>query len=429
MTFMQRIARVGQTVESGWDDSDVERVWQGLRRKRRRRTAGAAVVSVAGLAAIGAFIFISRTTAISPGARSTVPPPEGPIDGARSTGVRQPLRLADGSTVVAWNAGAEAGGAFAVVEDTPQRVVVNLAKGGARFDVVRRPQRVFRVQAGEVTISVLGPAFSVERVADRVGVVVTRGAVLVDWRVGTRRLAAGEEGWFPPLMVAPPATGPAAKAAAKETPQVNPRGARLSESGSSRSLARNEARTPDTESVVASPTPHEPAGASTPASATKGTGPAPAVVLPAPVSAAPDLGDAVSRLHREEIDAAALLSDADRARIGGRFEEGASLLRRLVRDYPNDQRAPLAAFSLGRLLLGELGRPAEAAQSFARARALAPGGPLAEDALARETEAWARAGDPDRAQARAAEYLRAYPNGRRAADVSEASSKAASSKR
>ena len=129
----------------------------------------------------------------------------------------------------------------------------------------------------------------------------------------------------------------------------------------------------------------------------------------------------------EEVTASALLADADRARLAGRFEEGASLLRRLVRDYPGDQRAPLAAFSLGRLLLGELGRPAEAARAFARARALAPVGPLAEDALAREAEAWARAKQLERARARAAEYLRAYPGGRRVADVNDVIARATAS--
>ena len=103
------------------------------------------------------------------------------------------MRFADGSTVVPLN-GRET--SFAVVEDTPQRIVVALAKGGARFDVVPRPERVFAVRAGTVTVSVLGTAFSVERVADRVGVAVTRGAVQVDWGAGARRLAAGEEGWF-----------------------------------------------------------------------------------------------------------------------------------------------------------------------------------------------------------------------------------------
>jgi len=61
----------------------------------------------------------------------------------------------------------------------------------------------------------------------------------------------------------------------------------------------------------------------------------------------------------------------------------------------------------------DLGRPGDAAAAFARARALAPAGPLAEDALAREAEALVQAGARSDARARAAEYLRLYPRGRR----------------
>ena len=44
-------------------------------------------------------------------------------------------------------------------------------------------------------------------------------------------------------------------------------------------------------------------------------------------------------------------------------------------------------------------------------------GPLAEDALAREVEAFSQAGATEQAKARAQDYLRLYPNGRRAETV------------
>src|SRR6185436_1564482 len=66
------------------------------------------------------------------------------------------------------------------------------------------PGRSFSVAAGGVTVTALGTVFTVDRVEDRVGVVVTRGEVLVDWRLGTRHLRAGEDGWFPPLVIAAP---------------------------------------------------------------------------------------------------------------------------------------------------------------------------------------------------------------------------------
>ena len=361
MTLMQRIQRAGQGVEPEWDDRDVERVWQGLKRKRRRRAvaATAGVASAAAIAVLAMFVVPGRQAVVGPVVRSAAAPaPQ--QDGT--------LRFADGSIAVSWG-GHE--GSLAVVEDTPGRVVVALARGGARFDVVPRAGRVFSVRAGAVTVTVLGTAFSVERVADRVGVTVTRGTVQVDWGAGSRRVAAGDDGWFPPLVVSP---------ATAEKPAVVP---------------PNEA----------GPVRHKQKPAGDDAAA------------PAP-TAAPEPTDASTAPG--EPDAAKLLADADRARLAGRYEEGVALLRRLVREHQDDQRAPLAAFSLGRILLGDLHRPAQAAMAFARARALAPDGPLAEDALAREVEAWAQSGDLDRARARGDEYLRVYPNGTRAADVNEA---------
>ena len=226
------------------------------------------------------------------------------------------------------------------------------------------PGRTFSVVAGGATVTALGTVFTVDRVADRVGVVVTRGEVLVDWRVGTRHLRAGEDGWFPPLVIA--ALGARDIAAVAPAP----------------SSGRARART---------------AGAETP-----------------PPQADAD-ANADGRAGASA--AAALLAAADEARLAGRSETGATLLERLVREHADDPRAPGAAFLSGRLLLRELHRPEEAARAFAYARARAPTGPLAEDALAREVEAWTAAGAQARARARADEYLRLYPAGRRAQAV------------
>ena len=74
---------------------------------------------------------------------------------------------------------------------------------------------------------------------------------------------------------------------------------------------------------------------------------------------------------------------------------------------------------LGRVLLEDLGRPAEAAAAFLKAQGTSS--PLDEDALAREVEAWARAGDRERARARAELYFTRYPLGTRARAVRSAS--------
>jgi transmembrane sensor len=114
-------------------------------------------------------------------------------------------------------------------------------------------------------------------------------------------------------------------------------------------------------------------------------------------------------------DTTDLLAAADAARLGGHPADAVPYLQRVLHDHGRDPRASLAAFTLGRVLLDELGRPAEAAEAFERARAA--GGVMAEDALAREVEACSKAGDSARARALANEYARTYPAGRRARAV------------
>jgi transmembrane sensor len=115
-------------------------------------------------------------------------------------------------------------------------------------------------------------------------------------------------------------------------------------------------------------------------------------------------------------DTADLLLAADAARLSGHPAEAVPYLERVLRGKSHDPRAGLAAFTLGRVLLDELGRPREAIDAFALARA--SGGPLAEDALAREVEAASRAGDVAQTRELALLYQKLYPNGRRAKAVS-----------
>ena len=107
-----------------------------------------------------------------------------------------------------------------------------------------------------------------------------------------------------------------------------------------------------------------------------------------------------------------VLRAVDVARHAGHPQRAAAWLQEALSAHPHDPRAPLVAFTLGRVR-NELpeGAPG-AAEAFARARALAPDGPLAEDALAREIKARARAGDSAEAAALAEAYLDLYPQGR-----------------
>ncbi|HZJ65392.1 MAG TPA: hypothetical protein VFD36_17900, partial [Kofleriaceae bacterium] len=112
-----------------------------------------------------------------------------------------------------------------------------------------------------------------------------------------------------------------------------------------------------------------------------------------------------------------LLLAADVARMSGHAGAAVASLARSLELHADDARAPLAAFTLGRVQLEDLGAPRAAALAFARAIELAPEGPLAEDALAREVEAWSRAGETEIARARALTYTQRYPDGRRARAV------------
>jgi hypothetical protein len=114
-------------------------------------------------------------------------------------------------------------------------------------------------------------------------------------------------------------------------------------------------------------------------------------------------------------EVASLLRAADDARAAGDRESALDPLRRVVERHPNDSRAGLAAFTLGRVLSDELHRPKEAADAFATARA--HGGPMAADALGREVVARARAGEKRRAAELGAEYVRLYPRGDRVKEV------------
>jgi transmembrane sensor len=236
-----------------------------------------------------------------------------------------------------------------------------LRAGGARFSVPHDPDHPFIVTAGDVTIEDLGTTFTVRYLtADRLKIAVEEGHVRV--RAGGTDTevpaAATLEVPVSPAVDGPRTEQPPAAVAASSWRPLAERG------------QYEEARR-----------------------ALRKAGP----------SAVRD-------------DTADLLLAADAARLSGHPAEALPYLERVLRGHARDPRAGLAAFTLGRVLLDELGRPSEAVAAFALVRS--SGGPLAEDALAREVEALSRAGDVTRSREQALLYRRLYPNGRRAKAVS-----------
>ncbi|WP_451996489.1 FecR family protein [Azospirillum argentinense] len=109
-------------------------------------------------------------------------------DHRTATGVQERLQLADGSRVLM-----DTGTALATdVEGGERRT--RLLRGAAFFEVTPDPARPFRVAAGPAVVTVVGTAFAVRYLDDRVTVTVRHGTVDVARPGGPAvRLRAGEE--------------------------------------------------------------------------------------------------------------------------------------------------------------------------------------------------------------------------------------------
>jgi len=361
--LMNRIEAAKGHVGVDWTDERAAAVGRGMmRRKRRREVVRASAVALAALSAVILAIFGSRGFL----SRGSSPVASGPASSAPAV-----LALSEGSVVTPVDLASQ----VRTVETSATRVVVQVVAGAARFDVSRNPQRVFRVEAGKVAVEVLGTSFVVERMeGEQARVAVDRGRVRVSWEGNAVELGAGEQGVFPRPMTEP---SPSASATSSSTP--------------------------------ATPAPTAAPAVSAPKAATWRTLAQEGEFEKAWAAMQADGPGAVRN------DAADLMLAADVARMSKHSDQAVAPLRKLLASHPGDPRAALAAFTLGRVLLDELGRPREAAEAFAKARAM--GGAMAQDALAREVEAWSRAGDAATARARAEEYVRAYPGGRRERSV------------
>jgi len=275
-------------------------------------------------------------------------------------------------------------------------VALQLRAGRAQFKVSPNAERVFRVRTAEVTVEVLGTVFEVEQQAERTRVAVTRGRVAVSWADQRAVLGVGDDRLFPPPVVTTHGTADnkAGPAAALEAPSVSGRSkaSRAAPSTATRgrataALPTNEGRTGE---HVESWREHAEGG---------------------------DFKSAFPLLPKTDTMATMNVSDlllaADAARLSGHPREALPFLTRVVEAHTEDTRAPLAAFTLGGVLMHQLGLPREAEAAYARARTSTTSEALAQDALARQVEAASRAGDDALAQKLARVYLDKYPEGRR----------------
>lgn len=246
------------------------------------------------------------------------------------------------------------------VEEGVSKRSYHLIAGAVRIETREGDPKAMVVRIGSLVIEDIGTLFTVEALPEeRARVRVTEGRVKVSWPTGHRVLLASEQGEFPPRSGASEdeeerkiARGPVDRLAPEDWRSLARRG-RYQQAF--RMLERD----------------------------------------PGKVSNGVD----------------DLLLAADVMRLSGRPKRAVEFLERVLTSHRRDPRADLAAFTLGRVYLDELGRPLQAAKAFRTAGR--GSSPLAEESLAREVEAWSRAGDLERARQAAVRYLRKYPKGAR----------------
>jgi transmembrane sensor len=395
----REIAVIRDELNPEWDEARSERLLAGVgrlqTRRRTQRLVGSTVLGAAAAAvvALGALELVpQREPAATLAGRQDIGPagaslqtqlnspaaiPQPTAAGATvHTGrvvAGQRVHLADGS----WARIAAGSGALAVRRNEAARVELQLERGLATFDVVPNTARTFVVDAGAVQVHVLGTVFEVERTESHVRVSVTEGKVRVQTPQGPVFVPSGDSVSFD-------VHGARERAAAADV------------------AARSE-------------TAPRPSATRGKRAATSEPSAAPSVSWRS-LCQSGDYESAYRMLEQGESvdnDPAALMDAADAARFSGHAEASVAYLRRVLREHRASPVAALAGFTLGRVLLERLGQPSEAAEAFALARGLAPSGSLAQDALAREVEAWSKAGNSHEAYQRAQQYVESYPNGRR----------------
>lgn len=371
------------------------RVRQRLVAERRRDSiVGGSVFVAAAALLLGYFGQVgSEATRVQIPAM-TVAPAAATATRTMAARIGDPLRsrvlpLKDGSQVES-----HPGSRLRVLTNQADHIALTLDEGSASFDVVPNRTRQFEIQVADARISVLGTVFTVDRGTDQVRVSVTRGRVRVDGPEDSSVVAGGQSQTFDlrgHKLESASGTEPDA-GRAEEAPQAAPRDA-----------ADKPVRGAD-----AAPTRsgRQPLGSR-------------AYRAWRSLAKAGDYEAAyrAMRVARRQIgrtgDPGVLLDAADTARLSGHPEEASVYLERVTKHYPRSPVAPLAAFTLGRICLDQLGQPHRAADAFALTFRLSPQGSLAQDALAREVEALSKGGREHEAYLQAQEYVKQYPDGRR----------------
>ncbi len=274
---------------------------------------------------------------------------------------------------------AEVASSGAVEVVSANQVRVRIDRGVMRFDVAKNPARRFSVVAGDVEVRVVGTRFVVRREAIA-SVQVERGVVEV-WKGGAQRavLTAGQSWEEPRQAVAP--LEPDTQVEAEAESEV-------------------EADEPTEPSAPSKPVKKKTPKHKRPIAAAKDD------PLPAPVPST-----------TSEPDPSTLFKIALDARRAGQAPEAASAFRTFLSSFPNDSRAGLAHFELGRLQMDRLEAPSSAIDSLEQSIARSPSGSHVEDAMARLVRLHDQLRHAKACSAAKTAYLGRFPSGVHAATL------------
>ncbi len=280
-----------------------------------------------------------------------------------------------------------------IVTAAASEIRLRLERGSVLCDVTHREGRRFTVEAERVEVEVRGTKFEVDAESGpppAVAVRVERGAVEV--REGGRTLVAAlsqGQSWRSRGL---DGEGAANEADAEAPPDSDPSPPAASASAFAPPVSASAFAPPASASALAPPT----------------------APLPSATGAAPVRGGALSPKL--------LFERANAARLAGRNADAAADFDRFGRLFPNDPRAGLAAYELGRIRLGSLGDARGAADAFSKVikrDKAGAGDPFREDAEAGRVEALNNLGDLAACK-RARDAFRArYPSSPQAARVAK----------
>jgi len=241
MTDKDLGARVRKNVEPDWNELREQRVLARIQESKRARLAEKKtpraffVVAAAAVVIAGAFGLSRLRPQVSPS-----PAPIASVTPAK-------MSLTDGSEVAL-----ASDASVHIDEQGEEQVRLTQSAGEARYEVVPNPKRHFSVRAGDVTVRVLGTAFTVAMVKGKVRVVVHRGRVEVEGGGKTTVLALGETLEVPAVHVPEPAASPMPSSALDKKPSPPTIEALLQKADEARAANRYDDATTSLRAMIAS---------------------------------------------------------------------------------------------------------------------------------------------------------------------------------